>query len=147
MKHAIAFTVALMCLPARSQDLPEGPGKAAVEKLCADCHGLATVVGLRRTRTAWETTVDDMAARGAKGSDEEFDAVVNYLARYLGKVNVNKASEKEIQEIADLTGAEAAAIVAYRTRNGDFKDLNDVRKVPGLDSAKLDSRKDRIAFK
>ena len=147
MKHAIVFIAALSCFPAQSQDLPDGPGKAVIEKLCSDCHGLATIVGLRRTKSGWETTVDDMAARGAKGTDEEFDTVVTYLVRYLGKVNVNKAGAKEIQEIADLTTPEAEAIVRYRTQNGDFKDLNDLRKVPDVDAKKLDSRKDRIAFK
>ncbi|MBZ5601431.1 MAG: helix-hairpin-helix domain-containing protein [Acidobacteriia bacterium] len=147
MRYAIAFIAALSCFPAQSQDLPDGPGKAVVEKICADCHGLATIVGLRRTKSGWESTVDDMAARGAKGSDEEFDAVVAYLARYLGKVNVNKAGAKEIQDVADLTAPEAESIVRYRTQNGDFKDLADLHKVPDVDAKRLDERKDRIAFK
>ena len=82
-----------------------------------------------------------------KGSDEDLDAVVNYLSRYLGKVNVNKADAREIQETADLSAAEAEAIVRYRTQNGDFKNLDDLHKVPGIDAKKLDERKDRIAFK
>jgi len=147
MKYAIVFIAALSVVPVEAQQLPDGPGKAVVEKLCSDCHGLATIVGLRRTKAGWETTVDDMASRGAKGTDDEFDQVVTYLAKYLGKVNVNKAAAKEIQEVADLTAAEAEAIVRYRAQNGDFKDLSDLRKVPDLDAKKVDERKDRIAFK
>jgi competence ComEA-like helix-hairpin-helix protein len=134
-------------MTALAQDLPDAPGKAVVEKLCADCHGVASIGGLRRTRSGWEATVDEMVARGANGSDEEFDRVIAYLARYLGKVNVNQGSSKEIQEVADLSAAEADAIVKYRAQNGDFKDLADLRKVPGLDLKKLDQRKDRFAFK
>lgn len=131
----------------RAQDLPDGPGKATVEKLCSNCHGLATVVGLRRTRSGWQTTVDDMAGRGAAGTDEEFDTVVQYLYRYLGKVNVNKAGAKELEEVLDISSQQAGAIVAYRAANGDFKDLDALQKVPGIDAKKLDDDKDRIAFR
>ncbi len=141
------MTITIFLLAAFAQDLPEGPGKAVTEKLCSDCHGVATIAGLRRSKSAWEHTVDEMASRGAKGTDEEFDQVVAYLARYLGKVNVNKAPSKEIEEVGDFSPAEAEAIVKYREANGDFKDLNDLRKVPSLDAKKLAERKERIAFK
>lgn len=146
MKLAVVLFSAFALAPSTAQDLPDGPGKAAVEKLCSDCHGLATIIGLRRTKTAWEATVDEMAARGAKGTDEEFDQVVKYLARYLGKVNVNRADAKEIEATGDFTASEAEAIVRFRGENGDFKSLDDVEKVPGLDKKRLMERRDRIVF-
>ncbi len=141
------MTITIFLVASLAQDLPPGPGKAVTEKLCSDCHGVGTIVGLRRTKSAWEHTVDEMAARGAKGTDEEFDQVVAYLARYLGKVNVNQAPAKEIEEVGGFSAAEAEAIVKYRTQNGDFRDLNDMRKVADLDPKRLDERKDRIAFR
>lgn len=147
MKYVIVMIAAFSLLPAQGQDLPEGPGKAVVEKLCSDCHGIDAILGLRRTKTGWESTIDDMASRGAKGTDEEFDTVIAYLSRYFGKVNVNKAGAKEIQQIADLAPAEAESIVRYRAQNGDFKDMGDLHKVPDIDAKKLDERKDRITFK
>lgn len=146
MKLAVVLFSAFALAPSTAQDLPDGPGKAAVEKLCSDCHGLATIIGLRRTKTAWEATVDEMAARGAKGTDEEFDQVVNYLSRYLGKVNVNRADAKEIEATGDFTASEAEAIVRFRGENGDFKSLDDVEKVPGLDKKRVMERRDRIVF-
>jgi competence ComEA-like helix-hairpin-helix protein len=146
MKLAI-FLFAILIFPIRAQDLPEGQGKAAVVKLCSDCHGLAAVQGMRHTKTEWAASVDDMVSRGMKCSDEEFDAVVTYLAHYLGRVEINKAPSTEIQEIMDLTPAEADAIVEYRTRNGSFKDMSDLHKVPDVDARKLDERKNRIVFK
>jgi len=142
------FPLAILALAtaAQSQNLPDGPGKAVVEKVCSDCHGVATIAALRKTRDAWDATVDEMTSRGAKGTDEEFDTIVNYLARYLGKVNVNKATPKEIEEIADLTPAEAEAIAIYRSKNGDFKNFEELHKVKEIDPNKLDERKDRFAF-
>jgi competence protein ComEA len=143
-----ALGAILFDLPCRAQtELPDGAGKSTVEKLCGNCHGLATIVGLRRTKAGWQTSVDDMAARGATGTDEEFDTVVEYLVRYLGKVNVNTASSKELQEVVDISAKEADAIVKYRTANGAFKDLDALEKVPDIDAKKLAERKDRIAFK
>jgi len=141
----LAVTMAAVS-PMEAQDLPDGPGKAVIVKLCNDCHGVETMVGLRRTKKGWEKTVDEMASRGANGTDAEFEAVVNYLTRYLGKVNINAATSKEIQDVVDLTPAEADAIVQYRTKNGDFKDIDEIGKVPAVDAKKLAERKDRIAF-
>ena len=88
-----------------------------------------------------------MTENGAKGTDAEFEAVLNYLARYFAQINVNKASAAEIQEVVDLSSEEAAAIVKYRQANGDFKSVEEVGKVPGLDAKKIGERKDRILFK
>jgi len=128
-------------------ELPEGPGKSTVKKLCSKCHGLATVVGLRRTKASWQTSVDDMASRGATGTDDEFDAVVEYLARYLGKVNVNEANSTELEEVLEISAKEADAVVKYRAANGAFKDFDALQKVPDVDAQKLIGRKDRIVFR
>jgi competence protein ComEA len=62
------------------------------------------------------------------------------------KVNVNHEAAKGLQDQLALTDKEAQAIVDYRGKNGDFKTLDDLKKVPGLDGAKIDAKKDRIAF-
>ena len=40
----------------------------------------------------------------------------------------------------------AEAIVAYRQQNGDFKSLDDVEKVPNVDTKFLDSIKDSLVY-
>ncbi len=147
MKRTLIGITALAAIPAAAQDLPQGAGKEAVVKLCSNCHGLTAAVSVRHSREQWEAVVDDMAQRGAVGTDQEFDAVVAYLSRYLGKINVNTATPAEIQEVANLAPAEAEAIVRYRTKNGEFKSFADLQKVPDLDPVRLNARKDRIIFK
>jgi competence protein ComEA len=147
MRFLLITVTALVTGVAAAQQIPDGPGKPAVEKVCGHCHGLATVVGLRRTKAAWDTTVDEMVSRGATATDEELDAVVTYLAKYFGKANINKATPLEIQEIVGLSSADAEAIVHHRATIGDFKDLADLRKVPNIDAKQLEERKDRIAFR
>jgi competence protein ComEA len=145
--------VLFLCLTvaAAAQTLPDGPGKAVVEKMCTGCHGLENVVRARLTKERWGFIVDDMVSRGATGTDEEIDQVINYLAANFSKteakkVNINKASAADLTAALDISAADAAAIVSYRTDKGDFKQLDDVTKVPGIDTKKIEAAKDRLEF-
>jgi competence protein ComEA len=132
---------------AQAQDLPEGKGKDTFVKVCGACHDAGVVVTMHNSKADWQTTVDDMKGRGADASDGDFKTIVDYLAKYQGpEVNVNKASAQDLQTNLDLTAAEAAAIVKYRTDNGDFKTFADVQKVSGVDAKKLEPLKGRLTF-
>ncbi len=48
------------------------------------------------------------------------------------KININKATAKELAKVKGLSGAKAKAIVAYRKKNGDFKSLDDLKQVKGF---------------
>ena len=74
---AIPFLAVTLC---RAQDLPEGKGKDLLMKICADCHGLDIIVSQRATKDGWAAIVDSMVGRGASGSKEELDTIVEYLA-------------------------------------------------------------------
>jgi glucose dehydrogenase len=66
-------------------ELPEAAGKDVVVRMCTACHGTGTFVNSRMGADEWEKVVDDMIARGARGSNGEARAVVEYLAKNLGK--------------------------------------------------------------
>lgn len=132
----------------QAQDsLPGGPAKKVVAEVCGACHDVDTAVGERRTKAGWQATVGAMVDRGARASDDEIKTVIEYLARYFGIVNVNRAAAKELEEILEVSPESAQAIVQYRAGNGDFTDLDGLKKVPGLDAKSIDERKGRIAFK
>lgn len=125
--------------------LPPGPGRDTVQRVCSDCHGLDLIEG-RRSRAQWRDVVEDMVGRGANASEDDAKAIVEYLATALGRVNVNKDAASEIQTVLELSGDEASAIVSYRTTAGEFKKVDDLKNVPGLDFSKIETKKDRIAF-
>ena len=146
---AFACAVAPRLTVAQGQtttDLPQGKGKDLVVSACTDCHGPETITAERRTRADWDFVVQDMISRGANVSDDDAMAIVDYLARYLCRVNVNRAMEQEIADVLDLPRAQAAAIVEYRMRAGDYKATEDLKKVPGLDFNRLADKIDRIAL-
>jgi cytochrome c553 len=60
------------------------PRAATARKLCSVCHPFEYVVAIRRTRPQWETTVEGMIGRGAKGTSGEFAAVIDYLSEHYG---------------------------------------------------------------
>ena len=37
-------------------------------------------------------------------------------------------------------------MIAYREKNGLFKSVDDLKKVPGIDAKKIDAKKDRLYF-
>ena len=126
-------------------ELPAGPGKDTLVRVCSDCHGVDLIDGQRRTRAAWNELVQDMVARGANASDDDTKAIINYLATSLGRVNVNKADATDLEAVLGLSATEAAAIVSARS-TAEFKTLEDLKRVPGLDFAKVEATKDRITF-
>ena len=134
----------LLLFASLTQNLPDGPGKDALLKLCQDCHDLDTVTQDNMTKEAWQKTILKMVDRGAEGTDEQFEAIVNYLARNFGRINVNKAPADEIAPYLGFSAKEAEAIVQYREKNGAFKDWRDLKKVEGLDQAKVEAQKNRI---
>jgi cytochrome c5 len=82
-----ALTAALTAQDKKKAEvkLPEGAGKDTVAKVCDQCHDLTIVTGQRQTKDGWQKKVDKMIDRGAQATDEEFDAIVNYLSEHFGK--------------------------------------------------------------
>ena len=145
-----ALVLALFSAVAYAQ-LPDGPGKAETQKLCSSCHELAKSISIRQDREGWQTTLDKMAKLGVKGTDQEFLAILDYLSKNfpadeLPRINVNKARAIELESALTLKRSQAAAIIAYRDKSGPFKSIEDLKKVPGIDAAKVEAKKHRLTF-
>lgn len=128
------------------EQLPAGPVKEKMVKLCVGCHEVDLVVARRHTRIEWEGVMEDMIARGTKGTEEELAALVEYLSKNLGKVNVNTASSKELEEGLKIAERDAQAILSWREQHGKFKNFEEVRKTPGLDVTKIAEKRGWMSF-
>lgn len=142
----VPFLVYSLAPLANAQDLPEGKGKDVVEMVCGACHGVDLMASQRATKEGWGYVVDDMVSRGASATNEQIQTIKDYLAKNFGQVNANKGSAAELASVLEITPEQADAIVKYRTANGNFKTVEDVKKVPGLASANLDKKKDRLVY-
>jgi competence protein ComEA len=159
---AIAIAVAMMTGPAAAQTPPQttssaqtattasrfpaGPGRDALFKVCKECHGPESVLGQLKTRDEWSKTLDEMAANGATGTDEEWNSILEYLDKHYSLILVNTAPAKDLALKLDVPAEIADAIVRARAEKGKFSSIDDLKRVPGLDGAKLDARKDRLIF-
>ncbi len=141
--------------PAAAADkpkLPDGPGKATTVKVCGLCHGAEIVMSRRESVDGWNAVVVDMIARGAQGTDDEFGEVVDYLAANFPKtaatpkINVNQAGAKSLATGLEITEKQAGAIVEYRETNGKFRSIEDLLRVPGIDSAAIAAKKSKLEF-
>jgi competence protein ComEA len=130
-------------------ELPAGPGKSTLIRVCSTCHSPDNVIANGQDRAGWEDTITKMAGFGAVATDDEFTEILDYLTKNFpagGPVNVNKATSAQLQSGLGLSAAEADAVIAYRKKNGDFKTIDDLKKVPDLDAKKVDAKKDHLAF-
>jgi competence protein ComEA len=149
----IALRIGAFALLAGSvgAQLPDGPGNAETQRVCKGCHELERSVSPRQDRDGWQQTLDKMVALGAEVTEKEYNAILDYLAKnYPGeeipKLNVNKATAIELESRLTLPRSQAAAIIEYRAKNGVFKSIDDLKKVPGVDTAKIEAKKDRITY-
>lgn len=64
-----------------------------------------------------------------------------------GKVNINKASQTELETLNGVGPSTALKIINYRNENGVFKKNEDIKNVPGIGETKYESLKDNICVK
>jgi competence protein ComEA len=129
---------------------PDGPGKQQFLQICGTCHGPENVLGQTMDTAGWTDVINQMISNGAQGSDADFSAILTYLVTNFGPtpahVAINKATAGNLQAWLNLPADQAQAIVDYRTKNGDFKSLDDVKKVPGVDPKLLDAVAGKLTY-
>lgn len=131
--------------------LPEGPGRAEVERVCQQCHEIQRSISPRLDRDGWAGTVSKMISLGAQGTNSDFNLIIDYLATHypgepLPKIDANKARAIDFESAFLLLRSESARVIAYREKNGPFKSLEDLEKVPGIDASKIEKHKERLTF-
>ena len=128
-------------------DIPAGAGKDATVKYCSDCHSIEQAVSLRQGAEEWKATLEKMTGMGAKIPDSNYEEILGYLSKHFGAdaplpIRVNKASAVDLESLLLLKRSEARAIIEYRTEHGNFKSIDDLRKVSGVDMKKIEAKKD-----
>jgi len=131
--------------------LPDGPGKQETLKLCTQCHEIERALSPRQDHDAWQATINKMVTLGLRGSDDDLRLVVDYLAKTfpgepIPKLNVNTATAIQFESALSLKRSESAAVIEYRTKNGNFKSLDDFKNIPGVPFEKFAAKKARLAF-
>jgi len=131
------------------EGMPDGPGKDVTVQACGSCHDARRAASVRLTRDGWAAVIDSMQRFGARFSPEEVPIILDYLStHFLGEVlqplNLNTATQIDLEAAGGLLRREAAAVIRYREQHGRFKTLDDLKQVPGLDFKKIENRRDAV---
>ncbi len=62
-------------------------------------------------------------------------------------LNINRATKEELQTLQGIGESTAEKIITYRKENGNFKQIEDIKNVPGIGDAKYENIKDKISVK
>lgn len=63
----------------------------------------------------------------------------------LAAVNINTATQSELEAVTGVGPAKAKAIIAYRDANGGFKNLDELDKVKGFGKASIEKLKGELS--
>jgi len=92
-RFLVAIAALLVCGVAFAQrsrgveavGFPDGPGKDVLVTKCFQCHGPTMWMALRQDRRAWESTLYRMVGRGALWTEDDINAMADYLGKVYGK--------------------------------------------------------------
>jgi competence protein ComEA len=125
---------------------PDGAGKPQLVHVCSGCHDAEIVLAHLQTPGEWADTLQNMAQLGAEAPADDWRLIERYIDTNFALILINKAAADELRLTMDVTSEVAGAIVKYRQANGAFKSVDDLKKIAGVDAAKIDARKNRFVF-
>lgn len=62
-------------------------------------------------------------------------------------VNINKATESDLEKLSGVGASLASKIIEYRNKNGKFSSIEDIKNVSGIGESKFNAIKDYIYVK
>lgn len=86
-----------------------------------------------------QVTIENITEEAGENVIEE-----NYGISKSQKVNINKATQTELETLSGVGPSIALKIINYRNENGDFERIEDLKNVPGIGDAKFESLKNSI---
>ena len=87
---------------------------------------------------------EDETAIIENGGIVENTEVSGGTANSSGKININTATQTELELITGIGPSTATKIIEYRTENGKFQTIEDIKNVPGIGDSKYESMKEQI---
>ena len=87
------------------------------------------------------------ARSGSVSTSRTGSTTVSSSSGYDGeKISINFASKAELDKLPGIGPAMAEQIVDYRQHNGTFRDISELKKVPGIGEVKFNVLKDKISL-
>lgn len=78
------------------------------------------------------------------GSSKNVAGVNTNLEDESGKLNINSASEADLDKLPGIGPARAADIIAYRQENGGFSSIEELKNISGIGDKTFENLKDLV---
>jgi competence ComEA-like helix-hairpin-helix protein len=139
MKHYQFFSIVFL-LKAYYKHITLSVRREVMKK----AHSLALIVAVLFAFTV-APVLAQQAAQPAKPATAE-KAPKPAKPAVTGKLNINTATAEQLEMLPGVSAKKAQALIDYRTKNGNFKNIEDLRKVPGIKQKKVDKVKAYLIF-
>lgn len=63
------------------------------------------------------------------------------------KININRASQEELEKLTGIGPSKASSIISYRKREGPFQEIDDLMKVSGIGERTLEQIRDELTLR
>jgi bacterioferritin-associated ferredoxin len=117
----------------------------SLQAVCGKCHNLQIVMDTPRSLDDWRDTMQRMVDRGANGTDDQYDDILDYLHRTMTTIDVNSAEADDLAAVLDVSDETVRRIIARRGAK-KFAGLADLKSIPGVDAATVDSKSKLLFF-
>jgi len=113
--------------------------KNEIEKLRNELSTTQTVIKyIEKECTCPDTINDACIAKAEKKENKKTTATPN------NKVSINTGTLEELMTIPGIGESKAQAIIEYRTQNGSFETIEDIKNISGIGDATYDRLKEYI---
>lgn len=85
---------------------------------------------------------NEMAAGNSSNTNNNSSNEINSLRPEL--IDINTATEEELQKLTGIGPAKSKDIISYREKNGEFKNVEDIKKVKGISDGTFEKIKESI---
>ncbi len=72
-------------------------------------------------------------------------SVLSFSLNVYAAVNLNTATQQQLEEVKGIGPSKAKAIVEYRNKNGQFKSVDDLDKVKGFGKKSIDKLRSDVS--
>jgi competence protein ComEA len=117
----------------------------SLQIVCAKCHNLQIVMDTPKSYDAWQESVQKMVNLGAKGTDSQYDDIMDYLQRTITTIDVNSADPDKLEIVLNVSETVAQAIVVRRKAR-KFTGLADLKSIQGVNAVIVDNKARLIFF-
>lgn len=126
---------------ARISDVIDAAGGSTEE---ADLNRINLAYKVEDGQKIYIPNINDKNEETEYITDESGDGVVMSEENKNKKININKATQTELETLSGIGPSTALKIINYREQNGKFSTIEDLKNVSGIGEAKYNVIKDSI---